>query len=277
MSKNFDKGIKDLNSIRLTDAEKTRMLARIFALPIKSPYVKRSPVFAFVESYHVRISQIGALILIFFITGVTYTSGNSLPGDLFYPIKVEVVEPMIGVVNYSPEDKVVWEGEKVERRIVEAEKLAEKNELDDEKLSNLEKRIEKSSTAFARAAQVVASSSSNSLESRKEKEESIKSAFKKKIARESEEDESLEISTARSASGSDPTLEAPTTMMFSAEMADSSITSTSSISTTSKKTTVKKENQKYKIKQLRDTAVRFVDKEDEDEEKSRNNNSEGED
>ncbi|OHB10938.1 MAG: hypothetical protein A3G05_02255 [Candidatus Zambryskibacteria bacterium RIFCSPLOWO2_12_FULL_45_14] len=137
----FGRGIEELKNIRLTEAEKTRILERVFSTPIESPYMKRTPVFAFVYS----------LILIISISGITYASDFSLPGDTLYPIKVSVVEPFLDVVNSSAEDKIVWETEKVERRIVEAEKLADIDELDDERTAELERKIEQSSRAFAEA------------------------------------------------------------------------------------------------------------------------------
>src|SRR3990167_3002014 len=106
----FGRGIEELKNIRLTGEEKTRILERVFSTPIESPYMKRTPVFAFVYS----------LILIISISGITYASDFSLPGDTLYPIKVSVVEPFLDVVNSSAEDKIVWETEKVERRIAEA-------------------------------------------------------------------------------------------------------------------------------------------------------------
>src|SRR3990167_6782933 len=92
----FGRGIEELKNIRLTEAEKTRILERVFSTPIESPYMKRTPVFAFVYS----------LILIISISGITYASDFSLPGDTLYPIKVSVVEPFLDVVNSSAEDKI---------------------------------------------------------------------------------------------------------------------------------------------------------------------------
>ena len=144
----FGRGIEDLKSIRLADAEKSRMLKSVFATPIRSPYMQRIPVFAFVYSF----------ILLITISGMTYASASSLPGDVLYPIKTGVVESVLDVLNHSPEKKIVWEEEKVERRIVEAEVLAKQGRLDDKKLEGLERSIEKSSNAFAKAADAVASS-----------------------------------------------------------------------------------------------------------------------
>lgn len=158
---NFEKGIEGLKNIRMTDTEKARMLERVFSLPTESPYMRRIPAFALACS----------LILVLSFGGATYASVTSLPGDLLYPIKTRVVEPMLDIVNYAPEKKIVWEEEKVMRRIVEAEKLAEKDELNDERAEKLERSIEKSSEAFARA---VGEADGEKAEDRKEE-------FRKKI------------------------------------------------------------------------------------------------
>ena len=167
----FKKGIEDLKSIRLTDVEKARMLESIFATPIPSPYMKRIPVFAFVYSF----------ILLITAGGITYASASSLPGDVLYTIKTGVVESVLDVVNRSPENRIVWEEEKVERRIVEAEVLAKQGRLDDKKLEGLGRSIEKSSIAFTKAVNTAASSTTTSTSSARERAEGQKKEFRRKI------------------------------------------------------------------------------------------------
>src|SRR3989344_3574874 len=167
----FKKGIEDLKSIHLTDAEKARILKSVFATPIRSPFMRRIPVFAYVYS----------LLLIISISGVTYTSASSLPGDVLYPIKTGVVESVLDVVNRAPEDRIVWEEEKVERRIVEAEVLAKQGRLDDKKLEGLGRSIEKSSIAFTKAVNTAASSTTTSTSSARERAEGQKKEFRRKI------------------------------------------------------------------------------------------------
>ncbi|MDO8728976.1 MAG: DUF5667 domain-containing protein [bacterium] len=177
---NFKKGIKELKDIRMTNTEKTHMIKAIFSVPIKSPYVtymSRIPTFALG----------GSLILLILLTGTVYASGASLPGDVLYPIKTKVVESVLNVVNSTPEKKIVWEGEKVTRRLKEAKKLAEKNELNDEHAEKLEREIEKGSIAFIKAVNAEASSSMTSTSSALEKAKDLKKEFRRKI-NESEED-----------------------------------------------------------------------------------------
>ncbi len=179
--KDFDKGINELKNIRLSETEKKAIFKNIMSAPIESPYVKRSPIFISIFASHARVFVAASLVFVVSFGGVIYASDDALPGDVLYPVKTAVVESVLDVVYSAPEKKLVWEEEKVERRIAEAEKLIEKDELDDDKLAQLEARIEKSSIAFARTAGIVASSTATSSFSRTEKAKKIKQEFKTKI------------------------------------------------------------------------------------------------
>lgn len=178
---NFKEGIEGLKNIRMTDAEKTRMLERVFSAPIKSPYLKRSPIFIFFSAKNTRVVLTSCLVLVLSIGGTTYASGSALPGDLLYPIKINIIESVLDVINSAPERKMVWGEKKVIQRILEAETLAEKGELDDDKLEELERTVEKSSRAFAEAASIVASSTATSTFSARKKVEDLKQEFRERI------------------------------------------------------------------------------------------------
>src|SRR3989344_1531159 len=171
-NKQFKKGIEDLRNIRMTDGERTHMLKSILATPTESPYVKpglpvgrRVSMFAFIYSHHVQMVLVACLVVATSLGGISYASDDAIPGDILYSVKIRLVEPVFDVVNKAPEDKIVWEEEKVERRIVEAEMLAEIDELNDERSEELERKIEESSRAFVRA---VDEASGEKAESRKE-------------------------------------------------------------------------------------------------------------
>ncbi len=50
---------------------------------------------------------------------------NSLPGETLYPVKVRFNEEVRGAMNSSPYAKIEWETERMERRLAEAQVLAE--------------------------------------------------------------------------------------------------------------------------------------------------------
>lgn len=179
--KDFNKEIHELKNIRLSKSEKESIFKNVMSTPVESSYVKRSPIFVSIFTRHTQVFVAASLVLAMSFGGAIYASDDSLPGDVLYSVKTAMIEPVLDVVYSAPEDKLLWEEEKVERRIAEAEKLIEKDELDEEKLAKLEAKIEKSSIAFAAAASLVASSTATSSFSKKEREKEIKQEFKIKI------------------------------------------------------------------------------------------------
>lgn len=170
----FKKGIESLKNIRLEDSEKKLILARILATPVKSPYTHKIAYASFAFSLFLIVTSLGIL----------NGSGSALPGDKLYGVKTSVVEPVLDAINSSPEDKVVWEEEKIDRRIMEAEALIVKDKLDDKKLETLKRSIEKSSKSFVIAADTVASSSVASTTTAKDRVNNLKLKLQKKVNKE---------------------------------------------------------------------------------------------
>ena len=54
---------------------------------------------------------------------------RSVPGDVLYPIKIQVNEEVRGSMNLDPYAKVAWETTRLERRITEARQLAKAGKL----------------------------------------------------------------------------------------------------------------------------------------------------
>lgn len=65
-------------------------------------------------------------------TGISYAAEQALPGDLLYPVKVEVNERVVAGLIRDPEEQVRWLARRAERRLEEAEKLAEDAKLTEE-------------------------------------------------------------------------------------------------------------------------------------------------
>jgi len=69
---------------------------------------------------------------IIIVTGggsISYAAENALPGELLYPIKVQINERVRGSLAKSHEDAARWEAAKAERRLVEAEQLSALSKL----------------------------------------------------------------------------------------------------------------------------------------------------
>ncbi len=62
--------------------------------------------------------------------GVSFAAEGALPGDILYPVKVDVNEEVRAMVTYSSEAKADWEAQRAERRLEEAEQLASEGNLD---------------------------------------------------------------------------------------------------------------------------------------------------
>lgn len=71
-----------------------------------------------------------AIILALVLSGsASYAAESSMPGDLFYPMKVSVNENVGSALAFSLESKAAFESKIAERRLAEAAKLASDNKL----------------------------------------------------------------------------------------------------------------------------------------------------
>lgn len=164
--------------MHLTEREKAAMLAHIFSTPIHSPYARFMNALSMIQ--RPMVATFSLLIIVLGGT-LTYGAENALPGEVLYPIKTRFIEPVIDTVSVSPVAELEWEEKKVERRIMEAEALAEEDKLDDEKAEELERRIQKSSAAFAVAAEKSASSTATTTAGRDEQVAKFKQGFLEKL------------------------------------------------------------------------------------------------
>jgi uncharacterized membrane protein len=147
----FQKGIENLKSIKLSSAEKDAMFKKLSGYAdfhqktsTKSFHYSNYSWFAFVR-------QGGAMAMMAFLVfggAVVFASNSSIPGDILYPIKVNVEEPMRNAVNFSQASKIDWESEKADRRLEEAEILTEKGYLNVEVREEIEARFEAHTKKF---------------------------------------------------------------------------------------------------------------------------------
>lgn len=72
------------------------------------------------------------LVLILSLSGsgaLAYAAEDTLPGDLLYPVKVRVTEPIVAALTFSPRAKVEVQTRFATRRLEEVERLAQKGTL----------------------------------------------------------------------------------------------------------------------------------------------------
>src|SRR3990167_9089370 len=133
----WKKGIEDLKNIKLSKDEKDLLYKQILEgsstprVPILSPFL------FFVRSHAPILSMSLVLVL---LGGVSVAAENSLPGNVLYPMKVSVTEPLRDIIKIKPEEKIKWQAEKATRRLMEAEILSVQNRLEDIK-SEFNRRI----------------------------------------------------------------------------------------------------------------------------------------
>jgi hypothetical protein len=136
---------KEARKIALTPAERENMRLRLEGVmqahAIPAMGAVPSPYFSSLIS---RISVPIALVLIIAVGGggLTYAAEGTLPGDLLYPVKISVNESVRGAFAFSDESKAEWHATAAERRMEEAETLADKGSLTPEVRSELEANFE---------------------------------------------------------------------------------------------------------------------------------------
>jgi hypothetical protein len=79
------------------------------------------------------------------LVSVPALAENALPGDTLYPIKVRFNEEVKGALNSSPYQKIEWETERLERRLAEAQLLADAGLLTPEAEAEVANAIRKHS------------------------------------------------------------------------------------------------------------------------------------
>lgn len=90
----------------------------------------------------------GVVALLVFVVLPTVAE-RAVPGDVLYPIKVNVNEEIRGTLAFSTTEKIEWETERMERRIAEVRLLASEGKLTDQ----VEEEAAKAVKAHADAAQ----------------------------------------------------------------------------------------------------------------------------
>lgn len=133
-----------LRSIKLPSAHKERMRADLsayadlhsvpdtFFTPVRSPF----------SSFVLRTRSLyaGALALVLIVAGGTqasFAAENAKPGDVLYPIKVAIAEPITLALATSPEQKAELAARYASRRVDEAARLASEGKLDAEAADEL--------------------------------------------------------------------------------------------------------------------------------------------
>lgn len=141
--------IAQLRALRLSDAERAALRASLIAKmqsgdargPILSPWSW------FFEAKRLQAAFLIVIIIIGYGSSATLAAEGSLPGDVLYPVKTRVVEPLTRLVAArTPAAKAKFETRLLEKRLEEAETLETGKKLDPELEKSVRRVIHEQST-----------------------------------------------------------------------------------------------------------------------------------
>ncbi|HWH16023.1 MAG TPA: DUF5667 domain-containing protein [Candidatus Paceibacterota bacterium] len=146
-----------LKQLTLDPERKARMRAELssyadlHALPEPVAVSVASPFSALLS--RTRRFYAGALAALLLVLGGTQASlaaEGALPGDVLYPIKVAVNEPLALSLSFAPERKAELAAEFAARRLEEAARLSASGRLDDKQATELASRFDEHVETLAR-------------------------------------------------------------------------------------------------------------------------------
>ncbi len=118
----------------LTPAERERMRRAVYGYMALKPLERqargRSARGWHALFSHPALAALGVLAIIGSSTGISYAAESALPGDLLYPVKVGVTEPLRGALATTPQAKTEWAISVASARATEAATLAAAGTLD---------------------------------------------------------------------------------------------------------------------------------------------------
>ncbi len=128
--------------LTLSVAEKRDLRDRVVSYmeyhPISAAVTTDEPIFVHNEPYRVfnfdvsRVFKFAGSFVIIFALSISYLAEQAIPGDVLYAVKVDFNEEVRSTLARGSYDKVVWETERLNRRISEARLLADEGRLTEE-------------------------------------------------------------------------------------------------------------------------------------------------
>ena len=127
--------INHLRSITLSDAERAASRAALIAHMRESGTRRAVPSLwsGLLYTKHVQVAFLSFLIVIGYGSSMTLAAEGALPGDILYPIKTRVNEPVARLITAtSPAAEATFETKLLEKRLEEVETLDTREKLDPE-------------------------------------------------------------------------------------------------------------------------------------------------
>lgn len=156
-NKKLQIGIKEIKNIKMTSVEKKRMFESVLhsyssqnQSAIRSPWSTYFFTFRLPKN-HFAYYMIAPLFILVISGGIVFASEDSLPSDILYPVKVNIVEPTRGALSVSPKAKAKYQSSLATERMIEAETLAKAGKLDKNKEEQLSVLITNHTDALNKA------------------------------------------------------------------------------------------------------------------------------
>lgn len=113
-------------ALRLSDYEKAigraKLLQCMRTMPLEEP---ATPFFGLLfRPIPTTLTSVAMAVILLVGGGAAYAAENALPGDLLYPIKVHITEPVISRLTLTASQRAHWNIRTIERRLNEADALA---------------------------------------------------------------------------------------------------------------------------------------------------------
>lgn len=125
---------KATRDVKLEVSERDCLRKEMVSFMAERPVIVPTPEVGFsaISVVWQRRLAIGAAIFAAVILSggsVVLAAEQTIPGDILYPVKVRISEPLQGVLKRSVEEKAAWEIERTNRRLKEAAQLAATDKL----------------------------------------------------------------------------------------------------------------------------------------------------
>ena len=139
MNQDLNQLIKTLKTAKLTKLERQELWLNL------TQELELAPApswWSFIVSRQVGYALATLVLTLALGAGVSQAAERAIPGDIFYPIKTKVQEPVERLLTAkTPAAQAQFETNLVERRLDEAEKLVKENKLDDNLKSTLKLQL----------------------------------------------------------------------------------------------------------------------------------------
>jgi hypothetical protein len=126
--KSFKEHIEEEQGLRLTHEEKGFLRASLEVHMQAHPLARvKSP---WMQWRHISQFALAPLALLLVCTGTAYAAQGALPGDLLYPLKINVTEQVEVALATTPAAQVAVQTKLAAERVSEAQTLADQGKLD---------------------------------------------------------------------------------------------------------------------------------------------------